>query len=93
MNERIKDLAEQSELIKFKFGEQGGYATIEAVSDLNNLERFAELVDAAAVAREREKYAKLCEGLYSSGENNDKWTITRDMAIKDCVQAIRGRTE
>jgi len=44
MNERIKELAEEAGLITFKFGEQGGYTTIQVVSDLNNLERFAELV-------------------------------------------------
>jgi len=61
----------------------------ELVDKVKRLEVQVEI----ARLEEREKYAKLCEGLYSSGENNDKWTITRDMAIKDCVQAIRGRTE
>jgi hypothetical protein len=82
MNERIKELAEQANMV---FGYSG--QLYGATDDL--IERFAELVR----QDEREKCAKLCEGLYSSGENNDKWTITRDMAIKDCIQAIRGRTE
>jgi len=82
MNERIKHWAEHAGIFVNKTsGELHGYQ--------HSLERFAELVR----QDEREKYAKLCEGLYSSGENNDKWTITRDMAIKDCIQAIRGRTE
>lgn len=57
----IKELAERAGLVRFKFGEQGGYTTIEAVPDLNNLERFAELVAAAASAKEREACAKLVE--------------------------------
>jgi hypothetical protein len=79
MNERIKELAEQAGLITFKFGEQGGYTTIEAVTDLNNLERFAELVR----QDEREACAKLCdEEVYWDG----------DLATT-CAAAIRGRTE
>jgi hypothetical protein len=27
--------------------------------------------------------------LRSSGENSDNWTITRDMAYRDCAAAIR----
>jgi hypothetical protein len=84
MNERIKELAKQAELIKFKFGEQGGYTTIEAVSDLNNLERFAKLVDAAAVAREREACAKLCNDL---ADLND-WA---DSYANKCAAVIRAR--
>jgi hypothetical protein len=79
MNERIKEIAEQAGLITFKFGEQGGYTTIEAVTDLNNLERFAELVR----QDEREACAKLCdEEVYWDG----------DLATT-CAAAIRGRTE
>jgi hypothetical protein len=59
MNERIKELAEQAGLVKFNFGEQGGYTTIQAVTDLNNLERFAELVR----QDEREVNAELVEAL------------------------------
>jgi hypothetical protein len=91
MNEQIKELAEQAELIKFKFGEQGGYTTIEAVSDLNNLERFVKLVDAAAVAREREACAKLCEEQLTEpklvGWNGFEYYMTQ------CAARIRGRTE
>jgi hypothetical protein len=56
MNERIEKLAIE--------------AGLESVSDdlfyayNENLERFAKLVDAAAVAREREACAKLCEEQY-----------------------------
>jgi len=65
----------------------------KAIDELVDKVKRLEVQVEIARLEEREKCAKLCEGLYSSGENNDKWTITRDMAIKDCIQAIRGRTE
>jgi hypothetical protein len=87
MNERIKELAEQAGLITFKFGEQGGYTTIQAVSDLNNLERFAELVR----KDEREACAKLCE------QEHDNYLQDEELDRADgamwCAAAIRGRTE
>jgi hypothetical protein len=82
MNERIKELAEQAGLIKFNFGKQGGYTTIEAVTDLNNLERFAELVR----QDEREKCAKLCEDI-------NKTFGVGFIVVDHCAEEIRGRTE
>ena len=62
----IKELAERAGLVRFKFGEQGGYTTIEAVPDLNNLARFAELVAAA----EREQCAQdFCDSMEESKRN------------------------
>jgi hypothetical protein len=43
------------------------------------------------IAREREACAKVCEEIASSGENNDRWTITRDIAFNNCAFAIRKR--
>lgn len=36
-----------------------------------------------------ERAIAACEKLRSSGENKDKWTITRDMAFHECMQTIR----
>jgi hypothetical protein len=81
MNERLNELAEQAGLIKFNFGKQGGYTTIEAVTDLNNLERFAELVR----QDEREACAKLCEDLEDE---------TVDTCVGwQYAEVIRGRSE
>jgi hypothetical protein len=72
MNERITELLKQ--------------CTVHGVPQLGiedhvNIEKFAELVEAAAVAREREACAKLCEEnmFFATGEQHAK--------------AIRGRTE
>jgi len=97
MNERIEKLAIE--------------AGLESVSDdlfyayNENLERFAKLVDAAAVAREREACAKLCEereeysmqipcpdGIVGCGVFHS----VRGSKLKDgreCAESIRGRTE
>ena len=82
MNERIKTLAEQAGLITFKFGEQGGYTTIEAVTDLNNLKRFADLVR----QEEREACAKLCD--HVAKEIDDTNGLATYLS-----KGIRGRTE
>jgi Lar family restriction alleviation protein len=39
--------------------------------------------------RAMEVAASAVEALRSSGENSDNWTITRDMAYRDCAAAIR----
>jgi hypothetical protein len=74
MNEQNKKLAEYAG-IKFSHIGKAMGATDEA------LERFAELVEAVAVAREREACAKLCMeiGITKNGYG--------------CARAIRGRTE
>jgi hypothetical protein len=74
MNERIKELAEQV------WGDTSGKPW--SASAIAHLERFAELVDAAAVAREREACAKLCEEQY------EYYGCDHIFAAK-----IRGRTE
>jgi predicted HTH transcriptional regulator len=94
MNKRMKQLAEQAGLITFKFGEQGGYTTIEAVTDLNNLERFAELVR----QEEREACAKLCEDQIKSYMSKQYTTdplggYRERFASEQCAAVIRGRTE
>ena len=63
MNEQIKDAMKKS---GFNINPDGLWE-----ANCTSVEYLAKLVDAAAVAREREACAKLCEGLYSSGENND----------------------
>lgn len=78
MNKRIKELAEQSGLVRFKFGEQRGYTTIEAVPNLNNLERFAELIR----ADEREAIIDICEGVE-----------VFDETMRTITEAIRQRGE
>ena len=70
MNEQNKKIAEHAG-IKFSHIGKAMGATDEA------LERFAELVDAAAVAREREACAKLCD----------------EARAARLAELIRGRTE
>jgi hypothetical protein len=53
----VKELAEQAE---FEYSSQWTYWTAYE----QNLERFAELVEAAARKDEREECAKLCEDEY-----------------------------
>ncbi len=59
MNERIKELAEQAGLEELGDGDWCSLNHPDVRAE--HLERFAELVEAAAVAREREACAKLCE--------------------------------
>jgi hypothetical protein len=54
---------------------------------VDELERFAALVAAA----EREACAKVCEHFLSSKENDDAWTITRDLALQAAADVIRER--
>lgn len=51
------------------------------------IERFAALVAAA----EREACAKAYEHFVSSGENDDAWAITRDLALRAAADVIRAR--
>ena len=55
------------------------------------IERFAALIAASAVEREREACAKVCEDLVFREGETDKWTITREKASFDCAAAIRAR--
>ena len=73
MNERLKELVEQVDLLWSSRGE--GW-----IADDEDLERLVELVEAAAVAREREACAKLCEGRFDEGLN-----------FEGCAEAIRAR--
>jgi len=77
MNERTKELAEQAQLYDF---------VIEAMGITEELERFVELVDAAAVAREREACAKLCD--HVAKEIDDTNGLATYLS-----KGIRGRTE
>jgi hypothetical protein len=84
MNERTKELAEQA----------GFVVGVSANAD-RQIKHFAELVDAAAVAREREACAKLCEefgrnlGAYKAHEDShdDGWQD----ACCEIETAIRAR--
>lgn len=42
---------------------------------------------------ENEACAKACEHFISSKENNDAWTITRDLALQAAADVIRARRE
>lgn len=53
----------------------------------SELEAFAALV----AAEEREACAKACEHFLSSKENDDAWTITRDLAFQAAANVIRAR--
>jgi hypothetical protein len=97
MNERIKQLAEQAGLVCEINGRL--YAL---TNDLDCLERFAELVEAAAVAREREACAKLCEQTYDKQivqypkgyyVDPNKMGEYSEQTAKRCAAAIRARGE
>ena len=60
MNERLQELKVLAEKAWFVFFNERDYAHENALL-LDQLERFATLVAAEAVAREREACAKLCE--------------------------------
>jgi hypothetical protein len=92
MNERIRELAEQAGVL-FDTDPTYTYGASPKV-----LERFAELVDAAAVAREREACAKLCEDQIKSYMSKQYTTdplggYRERFASEQCAKAIRGRTE
>ena len=80
MNERIKELAEQSGLLG---------PTSRVGNAHEAAERFAELV----AAHEREACAKLCEKVhddYINDRNNDGYDWPDG---HNCAEAIRARTE
>ena len=74
MNIQIKEMAEEAGMTNTLgcFWQSGDY----------QLERLVEIVDAAAVAREREACAKLCEGRFDEGLN-----------FEGCAAVIRARGE
>ena len=83
MNEQIKDAMKKS----------GFSITPDGLWEANytSVEHFAKLVEAVAVAREREACAKLCEEMLTEpmlvGWNGFKHYMAQ------CAQRIRGRTE
>jgi len=83
MNEKLKELAEQAGYYLYDLTQEHGIKTVESAlrDEWVTLEKFYELVDAAAVAREREACAKECESI---GQHN---------FITLCAAAIRERTE
>jgi hypothetical protein len=60
--------------------------SVVAVGDCR---KFAESYARETWMRAMEVAASAVEALRSSGENSDNWTITRDMAYRDCAAAIR----
>jgi hypothetical protein len=81
MNEQIKELAEQAgfDIEQTAYGEK---VFVDGRGVTKEIERFAELVDAAAVAREREACAKAMQ------------PMLRDMISRSqAAEIIRGRTE
>jgi hypothetical protein len=72
MNERIKELAEQVDLL---WSERDG--CWRAYDDSKDLERLVELVEAAAVAREREACAQLCEEYFTPNLGKEIATTIR----------------
>jgi hypothetical protein len=79
MNERIKELAEQAGIT---LSDRDGWW----VAYDEDLERFAELVEAAAVAREREACAKLCD-------EHAKESWDQEGGALNCADKIRARGE
>jgi hypothetical protein len=79
MNERIRELAEQSGMTDDKFGMF--FAVDNHNEDGVDLQKFAELIV-------RECLVKI-ESKRSSGENTDSWTITRDMCYYQMMQEIK----
>jgi hypothetical protein len=70
MNERIKELADNATRYAIDICNHDANADWYEVRDT----KFAELVEAAAVAREREACAKLCEEnmFFATGEQHAK---------------------
>jgi hypothetical protein len=81
MNERLQGLKVLAEKAWFVFFNERDYAHENALL-LDQLERFATLVEAAAVAREREACAKLCDDL------DRKWNQS---GVRECAATIRAR--
>lgn len=85
MNEQLRKLAVQAGLDAKEIREDNSL-TLYAFENFD-IERFAEMVDAAAVAREREACAALCTEM-GNGQTNesllDPW---------DCASSIRARSK
>ena len=97
MNERIKELAEQVDLL---WSERDGYW--KAYDDSKDLERLVEIVEAAARKDEREACAKLCEQTYDKQivqypkgyyVDPNKMGEYSEQTAKRCAAAIRARGE
>jgi len=88
MNERYEQLKLMAKKAWFVFHNERDYAHENAML-LDQLERFATLVEAAAVAREREACAKLCDDLLLTGLGIRDWAD----GTYDCAKAIRARGE
>jgi hypothetical protein len=93
MNERIEELVEQAGIT---LSDRDGWW----VAYDEDLERFAELVEAAAVARECEACAKLCEQTYDKQivqypkgyyVDPNKMGEYSEQTAKRCAAAIRAR--
>ena len=97
----IKELAEQAGLVRFKFGEQGGYTTIEAVPDLNSLERFAELIRANERDKCAQDYLQDCADAVEAARLEERETCAKlcehagraSLSAIQCAKAIRQRGE
>jgi hypothetical protein len=73
MNERIKELAEQADLL---WSERDGYW--KAYDDSNDLERFAELVR----QDEREACAKVCESIDAEYEAGSAYACAEEIRAR-----------
>ena len=73
MNERIKELAEQA-----------GFISLAIYNMSDEIQRIVELAEVAAVAREREACAKVCEDLHD---------CEPEFRPEDCAAEIRARGE
>ena len=75
--------------------EAGGYRSAkypdEWRMDDDDLERFAELVRADAIADEREACAKLCENMPLEWEDQPSIAQAELATMMDCALAIRAR--
>ena len=88
MTDRLQELKVLAEKAWFVFFNERDYAHENALL-LDQLERFATLVAAEAVAREREACAKLCEDLQLTDLAIRDWAD----GTYDCAAAIRAKIE
>jgi len=79
MNDRYEQLKPLAEKAWFVFHNERDYAHENAML-LGQLERFATLVEAAAVAKEREAIAKSLEVTYAKGDGT---ALLFDILAKD----------
>ena len=88
MNERLQELKVLAEKAWFVFFNERDYAHENALL-LDQLERFATLVEAAAVAREREACARTCEDMAEGLVGDD---VSGTDGAGYCANAIRARS-